>query len=189
MKVKLHFYGHLIEKIGSDTIELVADSARDAINQLCRLYPKLKAPVTVGRYRIKIDGLKTVEQLNGPLLDEELHLRPFEGFAGGDGIMQIIVGVVLIVVGALMLFLGIPGGEFVIKLGIAFVIGGITTLLFPAPTMETSDTSDPEGSKYVGAHQNTVAVGTRIALGYGLYRVGGHYISFNITTKDVINGK
>lgn len=189
MKVKLHFYGHLIEKIGSDTIELVADSARDAINQLCRLYPKLKAPVTVGRYRIKIDEIETVEQLNGPLLDNELHFRPFEGFAGGGKFTNIIIAVVLIVIGATMMYFGIPFGEEVMWAGITYLIGGVIQLLFPAPTMETSDTSDPEGSKYVGAHQNTVAVGTRIALGYGLYRVGGHYISFNITTKDVINGK
>ena len=47
------------------------------------------------------------------------------------------------------------------------------------------ENQDPEASKYLGADQNTVKIGTRIPLLYGKHQAFGHYLSFNVDAKDI----
>ena len=67
--------------------------------------------------------------------------------------------------------------------GISLIMQGTMGLLSPTPTT-TANASDPEASKYLSSAQNTTTLGTYIPVGYGKYKVGGHYISFNISTKE-----
>jgi predicted phage tail protein len=71
--------------------------------------------------------------------------------------------------------------------GLSLVMGGLLEMLSPAPKMDSSGNaaSDPEASKYLGATQNTVKIGTRIPLLYGRHIAYGHYISFDVDAFDV----
>lgn len=113
------------------------------------------------------------------------------------GFFQIVLGAVLIAAaiwtgGATLagFQLGIAGGSFryfrfsrsVNDAGWSYVIPK------PAPKADSSSTSseaDPEASKYLGASGNTVKIGTRIPVMYGENKANGHYISFNVDSKDV----
>lgn len=68
-------------------------------------------------------------------------------------------------------------------IGTSLIIGGIMQALSPSPKV-TANPSDPEASKYLGAPGNTTALGTYIPIGYGKFKVSGHYISFNISTTE-----
>lgn len=70
-----------------------------------------------------------------------------------------------------------------IGVGTSLLIGGIMQAISPSPKV-TANASDPEASKYLGAPGNTTALGTYIPIGYGKFKVSGHYISFNISTKE-----
>ena len=101
------------------------------------------------------------------------------------GAVLIVVGVV---VGVLLSWTGVGGavGVGLISAGIGLMAGGLMQMLFPAPVIKnTASQGDPEASKYLGAPKNTVAIGTRIPIGYGKFKVYGHFISFDITAKDV----
>lgn len=70
-----------------------------------------------------------------------------------------------------------------IGIGTSLIIGGVMQMLSPSPKV-SANSGDPEASKYLGAPGNTVALGTYIPIGYGKFKVGGHYISFNISTTE-----
>lgn len=70
-----------------------------------------------------------------------------------------------------------------IGLGTSLIIGGVMQMLSPSPKV-SANASDPEASKYLGAPGNTTALGTYIPIGYGKFKVSGHYISFNISTTE-----
>jgi predicted phage tail protein len=62
------------------------------------------------------------------------------------------------------------------------MLSGALQYLF-TPTVNTSS-DESTNSKYLnGANANTTAAGTRIPFGYGLFRVAGHYISYNVTSS------
>lgn len=74
-------------------------------------------------------------------------------------------------------------GNMAIGLGTSLIIGGVMQMLSPSPKV-SANASDPEASKYLGAPGNTTALGTYIPIGYGKFKVSGHYISFNISTTE-----
>lgn len=82
-------------------------------------------------------------------------------------------------------------GSFALTTGIALVLSGVMNLLFPTPTLNTSEEASTNSKYLNGSNANTVAAGTRIPFGYGLFKVAGHFISYNIssTTIKVINSK
>lgn len=50
--------------------------------------------------------------------------------------------------------------------------------------MNTSEEIE-NNSKYLGTIGNTVVAGTRIPFGYGLYKVSGHFISYNVSSTTI----
>ena len=188
MKVKLFLHGHLKNKVQKDFVEVEAFNLYEALQQLAVNYQKeLKAPLDVGRWKIKAKGYETKESWYVPLMDKEVHIYPSFNLSKKIGV-QTIVGAVLIVVGAILTF--VPGanafGWGMIKVGAALMASGLLTDLFTkAPKVNTA-TEELTNSAYLGSQGNTTAIGTRIPFGYGLFKVAGHYISYNITSTKVV---
>lgn len=189
-KIKIYLYGHL-KKIIPNVVEMEAETAYDAIKRLSYMYPKLQAPLEIGRYRVKIKDYDSIESLHVPLFTDELHIFPFFNLGKNSNVFNTIVGAVLIVTGMLTIYfskgIGVKIGEGLIYAGIAMMAGGIIGMLSPAPKLDNDSGGESlTASKYLGAPKNTVAVGTRIPIGYGLFRVYGHYISFDINAVDMV---
>lgn len=138
---------------------------------------------------VQILGFDTAQSVRTPTDLEDFHIMPAFFGAGGKGFggfIQIVVGSVLIAAGVLLAPHVSPFiAQTLIGMGASMVLGGLLSFIAPQPSRDTNNTSDPEGSKYLGANQNTTLVGTRIPIGYGRFRCYGHFLSFQVDAKDV----
>lgn len=186
-----------------------AETAYDALKAIAVKYQKdLKAPLDIGRWKIKIKDYDSKESWFVPLFTSELHVYPLFRAAKSQW--------ATIAIGAtLMLLAGPVGGmftasattaaaaataqtamssavtSFMFNAGLAMVLSGVMNILFPVPTLNTSEEASTNSKYLNGSNANTAAAGTRIPFGYGLFKVSGHFISYNIstTTIRVINNK
>lgn len=193
MKIKLYLHGHLKNKIQKDFVELEALTMYEALQAFAHKYQKeLKAPLDIGRWKIKIKEYETKESWFVPLYTEEAHIYPIFSTAKSNwisiGIGVTLMAIAVFATGGLGAALaapigatGLTGGGLMFSAGMALTLSGVMNLLFPAPTLNTSNEAN-SNSKYLGAQGNTAAAGTRIPFGYGLFKVAGHYISYNVTS-------
>lgn len=139
---------------------------------------------------IDVVGFDTEEKLFAKTDVKVIHLLP-SMFGGGGAFGKILLGAALIglslipggVVGTMLL------GKFalgVMAAGIGMVLSGVMQIFMKAPTVSKSD--DPEASKYLGSGTNTTEIGTLIPKGYGRMLLGGHYLSIQVNSNDMVHG-
>lgn len=144
-----------------------ADSVCEAIYAVVSQVPALQSSNGI---TCTVLGFSTVDSLYRTTDVSEVHVFP--DYTVGGGIIQIAIGAVLIAASF------IPGLNFLFSVGVSLVLGGLMQLLSPAPKRNTS--SPLEASRYLGAPKNTTQIGTRIPIGYGLHKVSGHYLSYDV---------
>lgn len=196
-KVKIVLHGYFKE-LYPDEINLSGSTVAEVINGLCRQTKAFNVNPGDDRHCFRILGFDSKESLYEPIPanTNELHIVP--QFCGGKsgGFFRIVIGVVLIGVslafgGAGFLaapMFGTTLGSMLFNFGVSLVLGGLLEILSPAPKIDragVNGVSDPEASKYLGATQNTVRIGTRIPILYGEHIAYGHYLSFDVDSKDV----
>lgn len=99
------------------------------------------------------------------------------------GILQTIVGVVMIVAGIFLL--ATPFGAPLIAAGIGMVAGGVVQMLSPqAKGLKTSAAPENQPSYAFGSAKNTTASGNPVPMCYGDRRWGGAIISAGIYAED-----
>lgn len=187
MKIKVIFKGYL-SKLCPEIYEVEAESAREAIKGVTNQLPQL---VRKNRHRFicKVKDYNTVEDIDSTPKSETLELYPvFAPSGGGNGRAwaTIAIGVIMIALAFVTAGASFTGAGVLASIlggsGTSLVLGGIMQLLMPKP--DTSEDTEPENSRYFGQRKNTTAVGTRIAIGYGKYRVYGQILSFNLQAVD-----
>lgn len=190
IKIILHGY---LKDIAPSGLSFEAANVKEAMELFCNQQEALRAGLGKKMHRVRIAGFETRESLVAPTDVEEIHVVP-SLHGGKSGLVQIVIGVVLIaaaiimpasIAGLALTSGGTTLGSITFALGAALVLGGVAQMLAPAPTIDTQ-TSDPEASKILPSQQNTVKIGTRIPLGYGRHKVFGHYLSFNVQSTDII---
>lgn len=196
-KIKIILHGHL-KDLYSKPIELMASSVYEAINGMCKLTKAFDVLPTQNKHVIKVVGFESEEEIKAslPMDVTELHIVPEMCGGKSGGFFKIAVAAVLIaasfllpgsITGMSAIIKGVALKSVMLNLGISLALGGLLEILSPAPKIDqTGDSSsDPEASKYLGANQNTVKIGTRIPLLYGKEKAFGHYLSFNVDAKDI----
>lgn len=199
MKVKLYLHGHLKDKVQKDFVEVEATTLIDALRNFELKYRKvLKAPIDIGRWKIRVKGFEDKESWYVPLFMNEIHIYPeFRmGKSQGSGAwVQIGIGVALIgltiatgglgaisaAAAAGSMTVGSFAASMALSMGIGMIAQGLLTLLFPQPTPDSASTN----SKYLGVAQNTTKSGTRIPFGYGLFKISGQILSYNISSSNI----
>lgn len=196
-RVKIVLHGYL-KKLYPEELYLSGHNVHEIINGMCKMTKAFNPEPNKPRHLIAVVGYQSKDSLYEPIPSdvEELHLTP--AFHGGKkgGFFQIVVGVVLVAAAfytggaslGVLGQLGIAGGSLGLlgNIGLSLLLGGLLTMLSPQPKISNNGSeADPEASKYLGATQNTVKIGTRIPLIYGRVKHGGHYISFDVDAKDV----
>ena len=183
----IHLHGSL-RALAPDGLQVAADTPAECISFLSAL-PGFQPEAGV-RKVVRIRGFESRDALFSPTSEEHIHIEPYVGGAGGSNgasILQIIVGVVMIVVGVVAS--PISGGSsltltqagLVMMSGAMMILGGVLQLLAPSP--KASATSD-RSNQYLPSDQNTVKIGTRIALLIGRVKHPGHFLSFNVTSQE-----
>ena len=203
MKVKFH--GILKKLCPKDFYEVMAETPAEAIRGVTN---QLKALRRIGgnRWVCRVKECSNREDLYAHHEQEtELNLYPDYLPAGGGGgkpgVLQIVIGVVLVVVAVVVTFLCAPAGAgFWATLGSAFststfigsvgmmgvgmILSGLASMIM-TPEMDTKETdSQTSKSRAFGSNKNTTEIGTRIAIGYGRYKVYGQFLSVNTESFD-----
>lgn len=192
----VELYGWLGTKYGK-SFDLEVKTAAEAVRALCANFPSFRSDVGQDGVVVSvIEGRRRdigVDQLHEPLgSDTVLKIVPMPAGAKGAGVFQTILGVVLIVVGAILSI--IPGfqgaGVFLMKVGLVMVISGVAQMLVGTPKApkpgETEKESSNVASDLFNGPVNTSAQGNPVPLCYGgPILVGSYVVSAGYTTKDV----
>jgi predicted phage tail protein len=190
----LHGY---LKDLYSEEIYIEGNDPAEVINGFCKQTKAFDVKPDEENHQIRVLGFETKESLFSPFPEgtKELHLTPDLRGGKSGGFFKIVIGAVLIAaafltagtsLAATTLFGSTTIGSAMFSLGVSLVLGGLLELLSPAPQIDSlPSTQDPEASKYLASDQNTVKIGTRIPLLYGRHIAHGHYLSFNIDSKDV----
>lgn len=108
------------------------------------------------------------------------------------GVLQTILGAVLVVVGAIGAFTpwgqavgGGAWGSAAMKIGAAMMVGGVAQMLSPQPPgLSSKRSADNQASYAFGGVTNTASQGYPVPLLYGKRRIGGAIISAGIYVED-----
>lgn len=128
--------------------------------------------------------------LDFPNAGQEIRIVPVIIGSKRAGLLQTILGSVLIVVGALGSTIGQAWGGGVWgpvawKLGAAMVAGGVIQMISPQPGgISSKQDPDNKASYAFGGVTNTTAQGNPVPLCYGKRRIGGAIISAGIYVED-----
>ncbi|AMJ70198.1 phage tail protein [Enterobacter cloacae] len=130
-----------------------------------------------------------IDDLGFPVTGEVIRIVPVVIGSKKAGVLQTILGAVLIVVGvAIGYFSGgtlSAAGYAAAKFGAAMMIGGVVQMLSPQPAgLASKQSSDNRASYAFGGVTNTAAQGYPVPLLYGRRRIGGAIISAGIYVED-----
>ncbi|MDU7135040.1 MAG: tail assembly protein [Enterobacteriaceae bacterium] len=132
--------------------------------------------IFVGKKNIGEDGL------NFPNNGREIHIVPVIIGSKRAGLLQTILGAVLVVVGAITYAYG---GAALVAGGVGMMAGGIVQMLSPqASGLASKQDADNKPSYAFGSPVNTTAQGLPVPLCYGKRRIGGAIISAGIYVED-----
>lgn len=190
------FHGPLAEKFGS-TFEFSASSVAEVCRALTVMVPGFEKYMMESKdndmeFAILADDENYEEsQLANPLgTVKEVHFVPVIGGAKKEGILQTIVGAVLIVVGAVIgYFFGWTGigavvGKAMIGAGISMVVGGVVQMLSPQPKTSQAEKKDDPTSYLFNGAVNVSAQGASVPVLYGESFVGSVVVSAGISATD-----
>lgn len=187
MKIFLHGY---LQDLHPEPITVQASTVAEALSSL-QLIPALVPAPGQPRHSVAVDGFGSQDALYDRTDVTEIHLRPVMVGAGqNSGVMQIVIGVVMIAVAIwapwmIPAFAGGAGAAGTVGLmGAMMILGGVMSMLAPQPSLGAAG-SEEERSKFLGQAKNTVAIGTRIPIILGRHKWGGHFISFDIDAGDL----
>lgn len=196
MFVKVIFHG-VLKKLCPDEYKVEAETAAEAIrgvtNQLRKKLVRKDGTmfqVICKQCLTKFEFFSHIPESEEPF---ELDLYPaFVPSGGGNGnVLNMIVGAVLIVIGAILMFFAPETGAWawLYDVGFALIVGGTIQALSGAIglllTKKQDTASDStESSRTFGTNTNTTKIGTRIPIGYGKYKLYGHYLSVNTQAVD-----
>lgn len=187
-KVKL--YGPMRKRFGRE-FELAVSSTQEAIHALCVQVDGFKKylseskengltfAIFIGDRNIGEDGLAD------PVGNSEIRIAPIIQGSKRAGALQTIVGVALIVVGAILYYT--PVGMPLIKLGASLALGGVVQMLSPQPKgLGAKDDPGNQPSYSMDGAINTQAQGNPVPLCYGgPLMIGGAIISGGIYAEDI----
>lgn len=178
-------YGPMRRRFGRE-YELNVSSPAEAIRALCVQVPGFKKylfdskaaglafAVFIGRRNITEDGL------HDPVGDDEIRIAPIIEGSKRGGVLNIILGIILIVVGVY------TGNAQLIYSGAVMVIGGVVQMLAPQPKgLGAKDDPNNQPSYSMNGAVNTQAQGNPVPLAYGRLIVGSALISGGIYSEDL----
>lgn len=123
-----------------------------------------------------------MDDLGFPVTGEVIRIVPIAMGSKRGGILQTILGAVLVVVGVITYAYG---GAALVAGGVGMMAGGIVQMLSPQPTgLASKQDADNKPSYAFGSVTNTAAQGYPIPLMYGKRRIGGAIISAGIYVED-----
>ncbi len=194
---EIRLYGVLGKTFGKAHRRMVS-SASEAIRALCITIPGFEKFLNNSRkrgltYSVFIGGENVgKDDFEFAHIGKEIRISPVIIGSKRAGVLQTILGAVLVVVGAIGAFT--PWGEAVgggtwggpmMQMGAAMMMGGVIQMLSPqTPGIASKQDAENQASYAFGSPTNTAAQGYPVPLCYGQRRIGGAIISAGIYVED-----
>lgn len=130
-----------------------------------------------------------IDDLGFPVTGEVIRIVPIVIGSKRGGILQTVLGAVLVAVGAVMTYMSggtaSPLAAGLMTSGIGMMAGGVIQMLSPQPAgLASKQDTDNKPSYAFGSVTNTAAQGYPVPLMYGKRRIGGAIISAGIYVED-----
>ncbi|MGX2089264.1 tail assembly protein [Xanthomonas axonopodis] len=184
----VRLYGVLRARFGKE-FRLAVASPAEAIRALSVQLPGFQAFLMGAKDRgltfAVFNGRRNLaeDQLHDPPGDDAIRIAPVLQGSKRGGVLQTIIGAVLIVAGALLITT--PFGVPLISAGVSMVIGGVVQMLSPTQKgLGTQDSPDNRPSYAFNGPVNTQAQGNPVPVAYGDTWTGSAVISGGIFAED-----
>ncbi|ENL1651138.1 MULTISPECIES: tail assembly protein [Klebsiella/Raoultella group] len=127
-----------------------------------------------------------VDDLGFPITGEVIRIVPVVIGSKKSGVLQTILGAVLVVVGAVLSFTpAAAAAPWFYGTGASLMLGGVVQMLSPQPAgLARKESPDNKASYAFGGVTNTASQGYPVGLLYGKRRIGGAIISAGIYVED-----
>lgn len=123
--------------------------------------------------------------LDFPNAGQEIRIVPVIIGSKRAGVLQTILGAVLVVASIWIPGVGISASNMMFAAGAAMTMGGVAQMLSPQPAgLSSKQDADNRASYAFGGVTNTSAQGNPVPLLYGKRRIGGAIISAGIYVED-----
>jgi predicted phage tail protein len=187
--------GSLAKIFGREHVRLIGP-IREAFRALSATLPGFEKYMNTSKSRgltfaIFVDN-KNIgkEDMDFPSNGRVIRIVPVILGSKRDGVLQTILGAVLVVVGAIgvtwgQAFGGGAWGPVAMQMGAAMMAGGVIQMLSPqAGGLASKQSADNQASYAFGGVTNTAAQGYPVPLAYGKRLIGGAIISAGIYVED-----
>lgn len=186
----VRLYGVLRAKFGKE-FRLAVASPAEAIRALSVQLPGFQAFLMGAKDRgltfAVFNGRRNLnkDQLHDPPGDDAIRIAPVLQGAKRGGVLQTIIGAVLIVAG--FIAIATPFGAPLISAGVSMVLGGVVQMLSPTQKgLGTQDSPDNRPSYAFNGPVNVQAQGNPVPLAYGRCWIGSAVISGGIFAEDQV---
>lgn len=180
----IKLYGILAKKFGKE-FHLAVESTREAVKALSVQVPGFEQfMLTAHEQGLTFAVFQDDENISEDQIDFEtgakvIKIIPKVIGAGGNGVLQTILGAVMVVVGVVMMY--VPGlqafAPSVIGAGIGLMIGGIAQMMMPKMDEGDQNQDGNRANKGFGGAVTTIAQGNPVPILYGQREVGGFIIN------------
>ena len=172
----IKLYGILAKKFGKE-FHLAVESTREAVKALSVQVPGFEQfMLTAHDQGLAFAVFQDDENISEDQIDFEtgakvIKIVPKVIGAGGNGILQTILGAVMIVVGV------ITQQYWAVGMGVGMMIGGIAQMLAPKVDTEDQNQDGNKANKGFGGAVTTIAQGNPVPILYGQREVGGFIVN------------
>ncbi len=187
----IKLYGILAKKFGKE-FHLAVDNTREAMRALCVQVPgfehfMLHAHEQGLEFAVFHDKQNISEtELDMSTSAKVIKVVPKVKGAGGDGILQTILGAVMVVVGVVAMAYGQAWGANLVGAGIGMMVGGVAMMLMPKIDNQDQNQDGNKANKGFGGAVTTVAQGNPVPVIYGQREVGGFIASAGQYPEDLM---
>ncbi|PTS72004.1 phage tail protein [Stenotrophomonas sp. HMWF022] len=185
----IRLYGKLGARFGRK-FRLAVNSPAEAIHALCVLVPGfqqyLMGAKSKGMEFAVFNGRQNLsrDQLHDPPGQDDIRIAPVMVGSKRGGVLQTLIGIVLIVVGT---YTSWAGGATLVTTGIGMVVGGVTQMLSPQPKgLAAKDSPDNAPSYSMNGTVNTQAQGNPVPVAYGGHDKKGMFIGSAVISGGIL---
>ena len=172
----IKLYGVLGKKFGKE-FKLAVESTREAVKALSVQVPGFEQfMLTAHEQGLAFAVFQDDENISEDQIDFEtgakvIKIVPKVIGAGGNGILQTILGAVMVVVGV------ITQQYWAVGMGVGMMIGGVAQMLAPKVDTEDQNQDGNRANKGFGGAVTTIAQGNPVPILYGQREVGGFIVN------------
>lgn len=195
MLKKIRLYGILAKKFGKE-FHLAVDNTREAMRALCVQVPGFENFMLHAHEQgLEFAVFQDKQNISETELDMSTSAKVIKvvpKVRGAGGVVQTIVGAVLVVVGIVVGvttgWTGVGGavGAALIGAGVGMMVGGIAQMLMPKIENQDQNQDGNKANKGFGGAVTTIAQGNPVPVLYGQREVGGFIASAGQYPEDLM---